>query len=79
MIFSNSDSSPETGETQPAATSLKIPRIASLLHRLQHARNTDGQPIRPPRHTTSYHIVTEHPDAPRPIPHVPSVSLRPFR
>jgi len=45
MISPNSDSSPETTENQPDATPLKVPRLDSLLHRLQHARDADGQPI----------------------------------
>jgi len=45
MISLNFDSSPETNENQPATTPLKVPRLDSLHHRLQHARDADGQPI----------------------------------
>ena len=41
----NFDSSPETNQNQPATTLLKVPRLDSLQHRLQHARDADGQPI----------------------------------
>ena len=39
------DSSPETNQNQPATTPLKVPRLDSLQHRLQHAKDADGQPI----------------------------------
>jgi hypothetical protein len=45
MISLDFDSSPETNENQPATTPLKVPRLDSLQHRLQHARDADGQPI----------------------------------
>jgi hypothetical protein len=45
MISLNFDSSPETNENQPATTPLKVPRVDSLQHRLQHAKDADGQPI----------------------------------
>jgi len=41
----NFDSSPETNQNQPATTPLKVPRLDSLQHRLQHAKDADGQPI----------------------------------
>ena len=47
MISPNSDSLPET-ETNlnpPQPTPLKVPRLVSLLHRLQHAKDPDGRPI----------------------------------
>jgi hypothetical protein len=41
----NFDSSPETNQNQPATTPLKVLRLDSLQHRLQHAKDADGQPI----------------------------------
>jgi hypothetical protein len=41
----NFDSSPETNESQSTTTPLKIPRLDSLQHRLQQAKDADGQPI----------------------------------
>ena len=43
MISPNS--SPKNNETPPPATPLKVPRLESLEHRLQHARDADGRPI----------------------------------
>ena len=43
MITPNSF--PRTNETQLAAPPLKVPRIESLHHQLQHAKDADGQPI----------------------------------
>jgi hypothetical protein len=45
MISPNADSSPETNESSPTANPLKVPRLDSLLHQLQHAKDADGQPI----------------------------------
>jgi len=47
MISPNSDSFPETetNANPPPPTPLKVPRLDSLLHRLQHAKDADGQPI----------------------------------
>ena len=46
MISLDFDSSPETNENQPATTPRGVPRLDSLHHRLQHARDADGRPIR---------------------------------
>ena len=45
MISPNSDSFPETNDHLPKPTPPKIPRLDSLLHRLQHAKDANGQPI----------------------------------
>jgi hypothetical protein len=42
MTTFNSD----PNQNLPAAPPLKVPRLDSLLHRLQHAKDADGQPIR---------------------------------
>ncbi len=39
------DSSPKTNATTPAASPPKVPRLDSLHHRLQRAKDPDGQPI----------------------------------
>jgi hypothetical protein len=43
MITPNSF--PQPNETQPTAPPLKVPRLDSLHHQLQHAKDADGQPI----------------------------------
>jgi hypothetical protein len=45
MKSSNFDSLPKTTETHSTSTPPKIPRLESLQHRLQHAKDADGQPI----------------------------------
>ena len=45
MNSPDSDLSQKTDETLPRATRKRIPRVDSLLHRLQHAKDADGQPI----------------------------------
>ena len=47
MTFPNSASFPKTeiNDNPPRPTPPKIPRLDSLLHRLQHAKDADGQPI----------------------------------
>ena len=43
MKFQNADT--KTNQTQPPATPPAVPRLASLKHRLQHAKDADGRPI----------------------------------
>lgn len=46
MNFDHSaSSSSKTNATKPAKTPPAVPRLASLQHRLQHAKDTDGRPI----------------------------------
>jgi hypothetical protein len=45
MASLNSTYSSKTTTTQPSAVPLKVPRLVSLEHRLQHAKDADGQPI----------------------------------
>ena len=45
MATLNFDSSTETDHIPPGAPPLKVPRLESLLHRLQHAKDADGRPI----------------------------------
>src|ERR1700761_8414448 len=45
MNTSDSDLSPEVPETLPPAKPKRVPRLASLAHRLRHAKDADGQPI----------------------------------
>ena len=45
MISPNPDSFPEPNDNPPQPTPPKIPRLDSLLHRLQHAKDADGQSI----------------------------------
>jgi hypothetical protein len=45
MNFAHSTSSSKTTHPKPAKTPPTVPRLTSLQHRLQHARDADGRPI----------------------------------
>ena len=45
MNFNHSASSSKTNQTKPAKTPPAVPRLNSLQHRLQRAKDADGRPI----------------------------------
>jgi hypothetical protein len=58
-------------QNQRAAAPPGVPRLTAVHNRMQPARDAGGKPgPSPPRHTTSYHLVTEHLTLPPRIQHL---------